>query len=72
LFFLNWEKAGLTRVDVGLSLPEGNYEVMARDADFWYKASINGKTTLSRQDMNNFRVWMVPETVYVFYIRGKQ
>jgi hypothetical protein len=72
LFLLNWEKAGLTRVDVGLSLPEGNYEVMARDADFWYKASINGKTTLSRQDMNNFRVWMVPETVYVFYIRGKQ
>ena len=69
LFLLNWEKAATTRVDLGLSLPEGTYEILVRDLDFWYQLSLDGATKLTSSQLKKFRVWMVPETSYVFHIR---
>jgi hypothetical protein len=69
VFLLNWEKAGTTYVDLGLALPEGAYEVLVRDMDFWYRMSIDGETKLTRDRLRTFRMWMVPETCYVLHVR---
>lgn len=71
LFLINWEKAGTTAVDIGIPLPEGRYEIWVRDADFWYQGCLSGEKEFSSKDLTDFRYWMIPETVSVFYVRKK-
>ncbi|MCM8769892.1 MAG: hypothetical protein NC911_09575, partial [Candidatus Omnitrophica bacterium] len=69
LFLINWEKAGNTPVDLGFSLPDGRYRIWIRNSDFWYEGYLSGKNEFSQEQLANFRYWMIPETVSVFYIR---
>lgn len=69
VFIINWEKSNMQQVDLGLNLPAGNYEVFARDANFWHSAKLGGSKTLTAEQLRNFRVWMSPESVYVLYVR---
>jgi len=69
VFLLNWEKVGGTRMDLGIPMPEGTYEVLVRDMDFWYQMSIDGESKLSAEQLKSFRMWMVPETSFVLHIR---
>jgi hypothetical protein len=71
VFLVNWEKAGTTYLDLGVALPEGVYEVLVRDMDFWYQLSIDGETGIPSQKLKKFRMWMVPETSYVLCIRPR-
>jgi len=72
IFLINWEKAGLTPVDLGTSVSEGTYAVFVRDSDFWYQASINNKKQFTSADLAGFRFWMIPETACVLYLKKSE
>jgi len=71
VFAINWEKSPAV-VDLGLSLPEGSYEVRARDENQWRQVSIGGRTALSRTDLASFRLNLGPEKPYVLYVSEKK
>lgn len=66
-YSLNWEKAPAT-VDLSVAVPPGKYLVFARGIDRWYRVVLNGNTTLTAQDLANFRVQLPAEQPCVFYI----
>jgi len=69
VFLINHEQKP-AMVDMEMSLPNGNYEVFARDENRWYCASIEGTEIFGSQNLRKFRMMMDREKPYVLYIRG--
>ncbi|MGD0092466.1 MAG: hypothetical protein ABSE73_21330 [Planctomycetota bacterium] len=63
-----WEKK-LVTADLVLALPEGQYEVWARDENQWYRASIDGNAALAHTQLQKCRLTIEHEKPYVLYIR---
>lgn len=68
VFAINWETQPSV-IDLGVALPEGNYQVFARDENQWSQVSVAGENKLTSKDLQKFRVNMPAEKPYVFYIR---
>jgi len=69
VFLLNWEKTRMTVIDLGLSLPEGRYEVFARDENRWHQVTLNSQALLTHDQLQDFRLTMGPQQPYVLYVR---
>ena len=69
VFLLNWEKTRMTVIDLGLSLPEGKYEVLARDENRWHRVTLDGQTVLTHRQLQDFRLTMGPRQPCVLYVR---
>jgi len=70
LFAINGEKAPAT-IDLGVAVPPGEYRVFARDIDRWNRVTLNGKATLTAQNLANFRAQIPAEQPSVFYIAAQ-
>lgn len=56
-------------VDMEMSLPNGNYEIFARDENRWYRASIESAEIFSSQNLRKFQMMIARGKPYVLYIR---
>ena len=68
VFLINHEQKPAI-VDMEMSVPNGNYEVFARDENQWYRASIGNVEILGSQHLRKFRLMMDKEKPFVLYIR---
>ena len=69
VFLINREDS-FTVADMELRLPDGRYEVRARDENGWYQALVGGKRAVSRAELRTFRLTMEPLKPYVLHIRS--
>ena len=68
VFLLNWDK-GTSVVDLDLPLPEGNYEVLARDENRWHRLEIDGVKVLEAAQFRSLRLALGGKQPYVLFIR---
>jgi hypothetical protein len=67
LLVTNWETSTVS-IDVGVTLPQGSYQVTQRDLQGARRVSIGGRSFLSSQDLAKFRVTLGAGEARIFYI----
>jgi len=67
LFVTNWENKSVT-VDIGINMPEGNYNMLQRDLNETRNITLSGNYILTKQDLSKFRVHLDSGEAKIFYI----
>jgi len=67
VFVLNWQTTPAP-IDLGISLPAGRYQLVARDENQWLQGTLNGRTELTADDLRQFRLTMGAQKPLVLYL----
>jgi len=68
VFLINHAKRPAV-VDLEMALPDGRYEVIARDENRWHRVSLGGKAVLDAKDLRKCRLMLAREQPYVLVIQ---
>ncbi len=68
VFLINWEK-GSRNVGLSIPMPDGKYEVAARDDTGWYNVSIENRKALTPEELKGVSVIVNGETPLILHVK---